>query len=135
MGVLSHAYVLDAVIDLNSDDVATSHFHVFGHVIDMRGGKRHLVSYFLPIDKDSGFDVGTFQKQFDALSFPVLWYVELAFVPCVAHVVLFGGEEERELHFAFLAILLHVGVKVVTGVVERACPRGVDIHVVAFVVG
>ncbi len=91
--------------------------------------------YFLPIDEDCGFDVGTFQKQSDALSFPVLWHVELAFVPCVAHVVLFGGEEEREFHFAFLAILLHVGVKVVTGVVERACPRGVDIHVVAFVVG
>ncbi len=39
VGVLSHAYVLDAVIDFNSDDVATSHFHVFGHIIDMRGGK------------------------------------------------------------------------------------------------
>ena len=46
-----------------------------------------------------------------------------------------GGKEERELHLSLVAILLHVGIKIKAGVVERTRPLGVNTYGIALAVG
>ena len=66
---------------------------------------------------------------------PSLGHHNLALIPGIAHVMTLGGKEERELHLSLVAILLHVGIKIKAGVVERTRPLGVNTYGIALAVG
>ena len=135
VGVLSDADVLDAVIDADGNLVVTTEAQVGGDVVLMRNGEAHLVAYFVAVDDDGGLDVRAFEEEGDALSFPCPGDGDGAAVGGFANEMLCRGEEEGKLHLAGTAVGLHEGVEVVAGVVERACPAGVDREVVAEAVG
>ena len=118
MRVLSHAYILDTVVHLDKDIILLTQTDLFRHIIPMGHGETHLMSHLLAVDEDGGLYMRSFEEERDALSLPVLRYIDRAMIPRIAHVVFLRGEEEGELHIARLSISLHLGVIVIRRVVE-----------------
>ena len=135
VGVLSHADILDAIVDRNHDLVGLAKLHIIGDIIAMGHRERHLMAHPLPVDIDRGLDVRTFQEERDALFAPFLGDIDVAPVPGMSHEMLLGGEEEGELHLPLHAILLHIGIEEEAGVVERARPLCLGSDGVALAVG
>ena len=65
------------------------------------------------------YDMRTLKENLVLLLFLSLCQHETLLIPCLAHVMLVRGEEELKLHVSpRLAVLCHVGVEEITGVVE-----------------
>ena len=91
--------------------------------------------HLLAIHKDGGLDMRTLQEQRDTLVTPALGHINTTTIPSLSHIMFLWRQEEWEFHLTLLPIGLHIGVEVETGVIERARPLGVDIHIVALAVG
>ena len=135
MRVLPYTDVLDAVVDADGNLVLAAKAQVGRDVILMRHGEGHLVAYLIAVDEDGGLDVRALEEEGDTLTAPSLRNDNGAAVGSFADEVLLGGEEERKFHLAGVAVGLHEGVEVIRGIVEGACPAGVDGEVVAKAVG
>ena len=122
MRVLSHADVLDTVIDADSNRVTLATVDGISNIIAMRRRKRHLMSDAPTVHIDGGLDVRTFQKQGDAAVFPVLGNIDATLIPSVAYIMTFGCQEERKLHLPLDAIFRHIGIEIERRVVERTRP-------------
>ena len=97
--------------------------------------KTELVAYLATINKNGSLDVRSLKVKGYLAFLPSLGHNNLALIPCIAHVIALGSKEERKLHLPLVAILLHVGIKIKTGVVERASPLGVNTYGIALAVG
>ena len=135
VGVLTHTNILDTIIHTDSNLVAHTLLDEFRHIIAVRHGQRHLVAHLMSVDKDGGLYVRTLQEERDALVTPFLGDIYIASVPCVTHILFLGCQKERELHLTLLPIRLHIRIIEIRRIIERTRPLGVDIHLVAFVVG
>ena len=135
VGVLSHADILDAVIYTDENLVGGTRLDVRRHVVAMGCRERQLVAHGLAVDIDGGLNVGTLQIERDATVLPLSGHVDALVIPRRADIVTLGRQEERKLHLSLHAVLLHVGVEVVAGVVERARPLGVHADGITLAVG
>ena len=86
-------------------------------------GEREVVTNLLTVNEDRGLDVRTFEEEGDATTVVERGrHEDSTTIPSATSVVAVGRQEERELHLTSLAVLLHVGIEIETGVVERARP-------------
>ena len=135
MRVLSHTHILNSIIHTDSYLVALALPDIFRHIIAMGYGKRHLMAHLTSVDKDRGLNMRTLQEERDTLVVPFLGNIHIASVPCITHIMFLGCQEEGELHLSLPSVGFHIRVIEIRRVIERTCPRRVDIHLVAFVVG
>ena len=91
--------------------------------------------HLLAIHIDGGLDMRTLQEQRDTLVTPALGHINTTTIPSLSHIMFLWRQEEWEFHLTLLPVGFHIGVEVETGVIERARPLGVDIHIVALAVG
>ena len=101
----------------------------------MRYGERHLVPHLMSVQRHCRLDMRAFEVEGHWPTGPRRRDVHRALVPCIAHVVALGRQEEGVLHLPLHAVFLHVGIEEEAGVVERAGPSGVDAQGVALAVG
>ena len=135
VGVLSHADVLDAVIDIDGDGVGAPGTDEVCDIVLMGRGERQLAAHAAAVDIDGGLDMGPLEEEHHATAPPRTGHTDGAAIPGMAHIVGGGREEERELDVALAAVLLHVGIEIVGGVVGGACPHGMCRDGVALAVG
>ena len=135
MRILSYAYILDTIIHADFYLVVFTKQHELCDIEAMRHRERRVATCELTIHVDCGFDMWTLKVKLHPTLFPLARYAYGALIPCFAYIVATRSEEERKLHLACLAIFSHVGVEIERGVVEAACPLGVDGYFVAKVVG
>ena len=133
--VLSHADVLNAVVDADGDVVLLAGTKIAADIIAVGRGERCLVADLMAVHVDSSLNVWTLQEERHAGAFPVFRHIYLLMIPGCAYIVLPGSEKERELHVALAAIGLHEGVVVIGGVVERPRPRRLQRNGQPLVVG
>ena len=133
--ILAHTDILDAIIDPDGNLVLLAGFDVGGDIVAMGSGERNLVTHLLSVDENGGFDVGSLQIECQLTALPHWRHTDLAPIPSCSHIVALGGEEEGKLHVLLPAILLHIGIEVVRGVVERTGPLGARAHRSALAVG
>ena len=123
--ILSHADILDAVIDADGELVVATIAEVGRDIVLMRCGEGHLVAHLTAVDEDGGLDMRTLQEEGDTLSAPLLGNAHRATIYSLPHEMVPGCEEERELHRPRLAVALHVGVEEIAGVIEGTRPAGI----------
>ena len=68
--VLPHPYVFYPVVDIDTDGILFPIYYIRCDIILMWHGKRHFVSCFMPVHKNGGLNMRTFQKEHDALPLP-----------------------------------------------------------------
>ena len=88
--------------------------------------QRLLMTNGLAVDGDRRLNMGTFQEEHDVAVLPRLRHRDATLVPGTACIVALGGQEEGKLHLSGLAVLLHIGIEIEAGVIERACPAGIN---------
>ena len=135
MRVLPYPHVVDAIIDKHRDGIPRSQLDIVGHIEKMRSGKRIVATHLLTIHIDCSLNMRTLQIEGDMPFLPRLRHIDATPVPCPTYIVFLWRQEERELHVSFLTILLHIGIKIIAGVVERARPAGVHRNREALVIG
>ena len=135
VGILSHADVLDAVIDIDGNGVGAPGTDEVCDIVLMGRGERQLAAHAAAVDIDSGLDMGPLEEEHHATATPRTGHADGAAIPGMAHIVGGGREEERELDVALEAVLLHVGIEIVGRVVGGACPYGMCRDGVALAVG
>ena len=135
VGILSHADVLDAVIDIDGDGVGAPGTDEVCDIVLMGRGERQLAAHAAAVDIDGGLNMRSLEEEHHAAAPPRTGHADGAAIPGMAHIVGGGREEERELDIALAAVLLHVGIEIVGGVVGGACPRGMCRDGVALAVG
>ena len=128
MGILSDADVLNAVIDADSNGVATPKIHIASNIITMRDGKRHLVANLLTIDIYRGLNMRTLEKECDTLVLHRFRDIYRPAIPRFARIVTLRSQEEGKLHLSYLAVLLHIGVEVIGRVIQRPRPLRFRCH-------
>ena len=67
VGILTHADILDAVIDTDSDIVVASRLHECSNIILVRSRQAHLMAHLATVDKHRRLNVGAFQIEHNAL--------------------------------------------------------------------
>ena len=134
VGVLSHLDGLRVVVDADGYHVLTAFVqHLIAKIIHMRHRERILRSFKgVSVYPHLAHNVRTLQVEFVIYGFLTLCQCETLLIPCLAHIVLVGGQEELQLHvLARISVLRHVGVEEIAGVVERAHPFRIDTDIVA----
>ena len=110
--VLSHADVLDAVVDADGNFVGVAKQQVVGNVIAMGRRQRHASAHLMTVDVDLCLNMRTLQIERYRQTAPITGHIDLATIPRRAHIVAFRGEEEGELHLSLHAVFLHIGIEV-----------------------
>ena len=126
--------MLNAVIYTDIYLVALANLHVFGHIKLVGCGERVVVTHFLSIHKHGGLDMGTLQIERDILLLPRIGHIHGTTIPGFTYILLLRRQEEGELHITLFTILLHIGIEVIAGVVERTRPTGVHRHRITFAI-
>ena len=112
MTVLSHADVLNTVVNTDGYLIFFAEYDLVGDIVPMRCGKAHLVTHFLPVHIKSGLDVRTFEEQSHTALFPLLGNGDCFPIPCIPHVMTFRRQEERKLHLSFYPVFFHIRVEI-----------------------
>ena len=133
--VLPYADILDTVIDAEDYLVGLAGNDVFRYIVAVRGRERHLPPHLVAVDVGLGLDVSPLQEERHAAVVPVAGNIYPAAVPRCPDIVALGRQEEGELRLLSLAILLHIRIEVVAGVVERTRPLRIHRDGVALAVG
>ena len=118
MRVLSYAYVLYAIIDQYGNRVLLSKPDIWRHIILMRHRERHFMPHFMAVYPDGGLDMRTLQEECHLTATPRLGHRDCALVECIAYIMAVGSEEKRELHLPLMAVFLHVGIEIETGIIQ-----------------
>ena len=135
VGVLSHPDVLDTIVDTHLDGVSRTQLDIVSHIKEMWGRQRIVATYLMTIDKHRCLDMRALQKKGNMFLSPRFRHIDTTSILRNAHIMLLGCQEEGEFYMAILPILLHIGIKVITGVVERTRPSGVHRHWITHAIG
>ena len=120
--VLTHADVLDAVVDTDGNGVIGTEADILRYVVAVGDRERHVMANLLTVDENGGLDVWTLQKECDALMLHRRRDKDAVTIPGTTGVVAVGRQKERELHHAVVPVFLHIGIEIEAGVVERSRP-------------
>ena len=134
VGILTYTHILYTIINTHGNLVFAPRLKIIGNVVLMWHREAHLVAHLATIHENGSLNVRALKVESYASFLPLPRNHNLALIPRIAHVMAFGRKEEGELHLPLVAILLHVGIKVETGVVERASPTGIYTYGVSLAV-
>ena len=74
--------------------------------------------HFMAVYPDGGLDMRTFQEECHLTATPRFGHRDGALVECIAYIMAVGSEEKRKLHLPLMAVFLHVGIEIETGIIQ-----------------